>query len=61
MNADHRSAPRVRDNSIGIRSEWSEGSRTTAWDRLWHTILADLDLIPTTDIRESSKSEVGDA
>jgi hypothetical protein len=44
-----------------VRSDWSVGPRTAAWDRLWRTILSDLGAVPTTDARDSVESEVGDA
>jgi hypothetical protein len=44
-----------------VRSDWSVGPRTVAWDRLWRAILGDLGAIPVTDARDQLESEVGDA
>jgi hypothetical protein len=55
--------PRTRDGdtSLLVRSDWSVGPRTAAWDRLWHRMLGGLGPIPTTDARELLESEAGDA
>lgn len=39
--------PRKVDNlGLEINAEWSDGTRTPAWDRLWKFILGDLDPEP---------------
>lgn len=57
-----------RDGSLGagpgapiVRSDWSVGPRTPAWDRLWRKMLGGLGPVPATDARETLESEVGDA
>jgi hypothetical protein len=55
---DVRSA---RDLDMIVRSDWSVGPRTAAWDRLWRIILSDLGAIPATDARDPLESDVGDA
>ena len=47
--------------ALAVRSDWSVGPRTAAWDRLWRKMLAGLGPVPPTDARESLESEVGDA
>jgi len=49
------------DISLIVRSDWSVGPRTAAWDRIWRSILGGLGPVPITDARESLESEVGDA
>jgi hypothetical protein len=41
---EHRSE--TGDTDLVVRSEWSNGPRTPAWDRLWRAILRDLDPEP---------------
>ena len=40
------------DISLVIRSDWSVGPRTAAWDRLWKAMLGGLDARPIADARE---------
>ena len=49
------------DISLIVRSDWSVGPRTAAWDRLWKAMLGGLDARPIADAREQLESEVGDA
>jgi len=58
-NATHDS--RRADLSLLVRSDWSVGPRTAAWDRLWRRMLGGLGPVPMTDVREALESEVGDA
>jgi len=43
-NANRRSS--VGDPGPVVRTDWSTGPRTPAWDRLWRTILGGLDPVP---------------
>ena len=61
MSTDPKPRTRPGDISLIVRSDWSVGPRTAAWDRLWRKMLAGMGPIPTTDARESLESEVGDA
>jgi hypothetical protein len=61
MSGNKNDARHAQDLSMIIRSDWSVGPRTAAWDRLWREILGGLSAIPTTDARESLESDVGDA
>jgi hypothetical protein len=47
---DPNAKPRSNGGDSGpvVRSEWSRGPRTPAWNRLWHAILSRLDPEPTT-------------
>jgi hypothetical protein len=61
MAIDRQTGARTGDIARLVRSDWSVGPRTTAWDRLWRVILSDLGANPTTDARDQLESEVGDA
>jgi hypothetical protein len=61
MDTDRQTGTRTSDISRIVRSDWSVGPRTAAWDRLWRAILSDLGAIPATDARHALESEVGDA
>ena len=61
MNAVPMSTKQARDISLIVRSDWSVGPRTEAWNRLWRAMLSGLDATPTIDARESLESEVGNA
>ena len=61
MDADRKTGTRTGDISRIVRSDWSVGPRTAAWDRLWHAIIADIGALPTADARHALESEVGDA
>ena len=61
MNETSKSTSNPDDISYIVRSDWGVGPRTVAWDRLWHTIIADIGALPTADARESLESELGDA
>ena len=40
------------DVSLIVRSDWSVGPRTAAWERLWKAMLGGLDARPIVDARE---------
>jgi hypothetical protein len=40
---------------LAVRTEWTTGPRTSAWDRLWRIILSDLDRASTA----SSGQQIG--
>ena len=61
MNETSKDQPSPDDTSLVVRSDWSVGPRTAAWDRLWRGILGGLGSVPMTDAREQLESEVGDA
>ena len=61
MSGNENNVRRSHDFSLIVRSDWSLGARTAAWDRLWRAILGDIGAVPTTDAREQLESEVGDA
>ena len=61
MSAGKNDARNRRDSSLIVRSDWTVGPRTAAWDRLWQEILGGLGAIPTTDAREPLESDAGDA
>ena len=61
MSGNTHDARHARGLSLIVRSDWSVGPRTAAWDRLWRAILSDIGAVPSTDARESLESEVGDA
>lgn len=48
MNPTTKHRSKAEDDGIAVRSEWADGPRTAAWDRLWRIILAGLDPEPTT-------------
>ena len=60
MDTDRQTGTRTSDISRIVRSDWSVGPRTVAWDRLWRAILSDLGPIPATDARGALELEVGD-
>jgi hypothetical protein len=49
------------DVPLIVRSDWSVGPRTAAWDRLWREILGGLDARPTIDAAEALTREGSDA
>ncbi len=61
MNETSKRPPSPDDISYIVRSDWSVGPRTAAWDRLWRAMLSGLGPVPATDAREQLDSEVGDA
>jgi hypothetical protein len=61
VSGNTNEARRSRDLSPVVRSDWSVGPRTAAWDRLWRAILSDLGAVPITDARDSLESNSGDA
>lgn len=61
MSGSKNDARQTHDFSLIVRSDWSVGPRTVAWDRLWREILGGLSAVPTTDARESLESDAGDA
>lgn len=61
MSGDQNGARNGQVSSLIVRSDWSVGPRTAAWDRLWRVILSDIGAIPATDARQALESEVGDA
>jgi hypothetical protein len=61
MTGNRNDDIRSKNPSIHVRSDWSVGPRTDAWDRLWREILGGLGTVPPADAREALESEVGDA
>jgi hypothetical protein len=61
VNGNEHTNRRARDLPLKVRSDWSVGPRTDAWDRLWREILGGLGTVPPADAREALESEVGDA
>ena len=61
MNGNTDDTRRLSDPSLIVRSDWSVGPRTAAWDKLWRAILGDIGAIPTMDAREQLESDAGDA
>ena len=61
MSGAKNDARNGQDSSLIVRSDWSVGPRTAAWDRLWRVMLGGLSAVPTTDARESLESDAGDA
>jgi hypothetical protein len=61
VSGDTIDARRTRELPLNVRSDWSVGPRTAAWDALWRAILGDLGAVPSTDARQALESEVGDA
>ncbi len=49
------------DLSLIVRSDWSVGPRTAAWDRLWRFMLGGIDSRPTDDARDQFGREGNDA
>jgi hypothetical protein len=60
MERDTKHAP-SDDISLIVRSDWSVGPRTAAWERLWQTMLGSLDARPIRDAREHLGREGLDA
>ncbi len=52
---------RTDDVSLIVRSDWTVGPRTAAWDRLWRQMLGDLDARPIADARKRLGREGLDA
>ena len=61
MSETRNNTHAARDVSLIVRSDWSVGPRTAAWDHLWRVILSDIGAIPATDARQALESEAGDA
>lgn len=61
MDENRNRSNQIRDMSLIVRSDWSVGPRTAAWDRLWRFVLGGLGPVPPTDGHEQPESEVGDA
>ena len=61
MDENKNDSNKTEDISLIVRSDWSVGPRTVAWDRLWRAMLGGLGPVPTTDAREQLGSEAGDA
>ena len=60
MDGDTKRAA-SEDISLIVRSDWSVGPRTAAWDRLWRAMLGGLDARPIADAREQLGREGTDA
>jgi hypothetical protein len=43
MEPSTKSRSQAGDLGMVVRAEWSDGPRTSAWDRLWRIILSELD------------------
>ena len=56
MTEDNRDA-RTQDHSLILRSDWSVGLRSAAWERLWKAMLGGLDARPIRDAREQLERE----
>ena len=56
MTENNRDA-RTRDISLIVRSDWSVGPRSAAWERLWKAMLGGLDARPIADAREQLERE----
>ncbi len=61
MNENSKRPHSPEDISLIVRSDWSVGSRTAAWDRLWKAMLGGLDARPIRDAREVLEREGLDA
>ena len=51
----------TRGDGLIVRTHWSAGLRTPAWDRLWRAILSDLGPRPSDGLDEQIESEGNDA
>ena len=60
MPENNRDA-RTQDISQTVRSDWSVGPRSAAWERLWKAMLGGLDARPIRDAREHLEREGLDA
>jgi hypothetical protein len=56
MNETSKRTPGPDDISLIVRSDWSIGPRTAAWDRLWRRILGGIRAQATTDVRERGEA-----
>ena len=56
MTENNRDA-RTQDISLIVRSDWSVGPRSAAWERLWKAMLGGLDARPIRDAREQLERE----
>ena len=56
MTENNRDA-RTQDISLTVRSDWSVGPRSAAWERLWKAMLGGLDARPIRDAREQFERE----
>ncbi len=56
MTENNRDA-RTRDIPLIVRSDWSVGPRTAAWERLWKAMLGGLDARPISVAREQLDRE----
>jgi hypothetical protein len=61
MSENRNGSNKTQDTSLIVRSDWSVGPRTAAWDHLWRRILGGLDARPIDDGREQFGREVRDA
>ena len=61
MSQNRNDRSKTDDISLIVRSDWSVGPRTAAWDRLWRFVLGGLDARPTTDATEVLGREGNDA
>jgi hypothetical protein len=50
----------VDDLRMDVRSEWSTGPRTPAWDRLWRSILRGLEVEPVAEATDQLGREGDD-
>ncbi len=56
MTANNKDT-RTQDLSLIVRSDWSVGPRSAAWERLWKAMLGGLDARPIRDAREQLERE----
>ena len=56
MTENNRDA-RTQNTSLIVRSDWSVGPRSAAWERLWKAMLGGLDARPIRDARKHLERE----
>ncbi len=50
----------AQEARIPVHSDWKDGPRTSAWDRLWHAIISDVGPVAPADASEMDETEDGD-
>ena len=60
MDGNGKRCGETGEISLVVRTDWSTGPRTPAWDRSWGDILSGLDAEPIVSARQEIGREDGD-
>ena len=58
MDRNPKRSPASNDIGLLVRSDWSVGPRTAAWDRLWRLMLGGIRAQPIAGVREQREMPV---